>query len=351
MLLQLSLVCDESVTMRFPMFLLQCAFFAASASVSAHCASHDAPPPPAAVQNPPTGRAASTPAQHADTYQLTLPDEPGAVDAASTIQFIGTATVLIRYHGLVILTDPNFLHRGEQVYLGYGLHSQRLTEPALMLDQLPPIDLVLLSHMHEDHFDRRVQENLRRDVPIVTTRESAERLRRLGFTRRFPLARWDSLEVRKGQTLLRISAMPGRHGGPVSSLLLPPVMGSMLDFRHGADAPSYRLYISGDTLVFDAIADIPRLFPDIDLALLHLGGTRVFGLIKVTMDGDDGVRMLKIIAPSHAIPIHYDDYDVFKSPLSAFTAAVKTAGLSSTVVYLKRGETYPLVKAKPSVAH
>lgn len=75
-------------------------------------------------------------------------------DSGGSVQFIGTATVLIRYQGITILTDPNFLHKGEHVHLGYGLRSQRLTNPALELSQLPPIDLLILSHLQEDHFDQ-----------------------------------------------------------------------------------------------------------------------------------------------------------------------------------------------------
>jgi len=73
---------------------------------------------------------------------------------------IGTATTLIRYAGFTILTDPNFLHRHEKVRLGYGLSSRRLTEPALDIADLPPVDLVVLSHMHEDHFDRVAEERV-----------------------------------------------------------------------------------------------------------------------------------------------------------------------------------------------
>src|SRR5919112_6754772 len=93
---------------------------------------------------------------------------------SGSIFFVGNATVLIRYAGLTILTDPNFLHRGEYVHLGYGLRSKRLTEPAMKLDALPPIDLIVLSHLHEDHFDRLVQRQLSRTIPIVTTRKAAQ---------------------------------------------------------------------------------------------------------------------------------------------------------------------------------
>jgi hypothetical protein len=52
-------------------------------------------------------------------------------ETAGSVTFVGTATVLIRYGGLTILTDPNFLHRGDHVHLGYGLTSERLTNPPL----------------------------------------------------------------------------------------------------------------------------------------------------------------------------------------------------------------------------
>src|ERR1044071_7679341 len=98
---------------------------------------------------------------------LSLPGEGDAPDfAQGSIFFIGTATVLLRYAGLTILTDPNFLHRGERVRLGYGLRSTRRTNPAIDIDQLPPLDLVLLSHMHEDHFDRVAEQYLDKTVPI-----------------------------------------------------------------------------------------------------------------------------------------------------------------------------------------
>ena len=278
--------------------------------------------------------------------RITLNEGTVAADLAApgTVQFIGTATVLIRYMGLTILTDPNFLHKGEKVHLGYGLHAERLTEPALALSQLPPIDLVVLSHFHEDHFDKRVQQQLDRNTPIVSTRHAAARLKQLGFRRVLALSRFESLEVQRGAARLTVTAMPGRHGPPLAAALLPPVMGSMLDFTGPEPRQRYRIYISGDTLVYEDIALIPHRFPGIDLAVLHLGGTRILKVLKVTMDGQDGVDMINIVAPAHAIPIHYDDYDVFKSPLSEFAQAVRAAGLENKVSYLKHGDIYTFRK-------
>jgi hypothetical protein len=50
-------------------------------------------------------------------------------------------TVLIRYAEFTILTDPNFLHRGDHVHLGHGLSSRRQTNPAVEIEDLPPLVL------------------------------------------------------------------------------------------------------------------------------------------------------------------------------------------------------------------
>ncbi len=285
--------------------------------------------------------AIATPAQ-GETFTLQLAADGAAVpDAgAGTVQFIGTATVIIRFQGFTILTDPNFLHKGDHVHLGYGLRSERKTNPAIRFDDLPPIDLVVLSHFHGDHFDQLVQERLKRSTPIVTTKEGGERLKRHGFTRTFGLSSWDRLEVSKGDARLRITATPGRHGPAAVAVLLPKVMGSILDFGANPALPDYRIYISGDTLVHDAIPAIAQGFPNIDLALLHLGGARILGVVKVTMDGKDGVHMMQVVRPKKTVPIHYNDYDVFKSPLEEFAREVKAAGLDKDVVYLAHGETH-----------
>jgi L-ascorbate metabolism protein UlaG (beta-lactamase superfamily) len=107
--------------------------------------------------------------------ELVLPggDVAASNRAQGSIFFVGNATVILSYAGFTILTDPNFLHRGDHVHLGHGMTAARRTEPALELEALPPIDFVLLSHMHEDHFDREVERKLDHSLPIVTTPHAA----------------------------------------------------------------------------------------------------------------------------------------------------------------------------------
>src|SRR6476646_2292331 len=271
---------------------------------------------------------------------LVLPVENHSPDLANgSIFFVGTATVILRYAGFTILTDPNFLHQGDHVHLGYGLRSARVTNPAIEIEELPPLDLVVLSHMHEDHFDRIAEQKLNKTLPIVTTQHATEKLQKKGFQAAYPLNSWETMTIVKGGVQLRITAMPGRHGPGALATLLPPVMGSLLEFQNSDGQHLFRIYITGDTLVCEEIKEIPQRYPEVDLALLHLGGTKVMGVL-LTMDGKQGVEMVKLIAPKTAIPIHYNDYTVFKSPLEEFQQAIAAAGLDTQVEYLSHGDTY-----------
>ncbi len=288
--------------------------------------------------------AQATPAGSAPPDQeavLDLPAPPGTANFASgSIMFVGNATVILRFGGFTIMTDPNFVHRGEHVHLGYGLKAKRLTEPAITLENLPPIDLILLSHLHGDHFDQLVQEKLDRTIPIVTTTDAAAALEAMHFQSRHPLAQWQTLTVKKGGATLRITSMPARHGPPLVAALLAQTMGSMLEFSASEGQIVYRIYVSGDTMMSDDLRDIPRRYADIDLALLHLGGTKILNTIMVTMDGRQGSELLRLIDPHKAIPIHYNDYNVFTSSLEDFERHVKVAELQDKVIYLRHGETY-----------
>lgn len=276
---------------------------------------------------------------HSDALEL---PPSGATDAdfeSGSVRFVGTATVILRYAGFTILTDPNFLHRGDHVHLGYGITSERRTDPALELDDLPPVDFVLLSHYHGDHFDRETEERLDRDLPVVTTPHAAENLAAAGFRSTHPLETWDEIVVRKGDRELTVTATPATHAPGPASKLLPPVMGSMLEFRGPDGGVPLRLYVTGDTLIYDRLREIADRYPEIDVALLHLGGTRVFGLL-LTMDGEQGREAVELFDPETAIPIHYNDYTVFQSPLSDFRREIEDAGLEDRVEYLEHGDSY-----------
>jgi L-ascorbate metabolism protein UlaG (beta-lactamase superfamily) len=173
----------------------------------------------------------------------------------------------------------------------------------------------------------------------VTTEHAASELKDKGFTATIALDTWESVAFDKGKARVEITSMPGKHGPAIVEAFLPPVMGSMLEFQPRAGRTALRLYITGDTLVHDDLKEIPARYPEIDLALFHLGGTQIMGIL-LTMDAEQGVEAIRIINPREVIPIHYNDYEVFKSPLEEFKKAVGAAGLESRVRYLSHGETY-----------
>lgn len=275
------------------------------------------------------------------------------------------------------------------MHLGPAVSATRVADPAVPdLASLPPVDCILLSHYHEDHFDREVEARLSRDVPIITTPHAKRCLTTEkgddGFRAVHGLDAWEGVVMPvggpgagEGRTpAVRVTATPGKHVPPgpparVNELLgaVPPTNGWLVELGHAAAATTaaataaatttgasagegssfetgYRIYISGDTLLVDELKEIPaRLRGNkIDLMLVHLGGTTIPGpklpLLMVTMDAKQGVQLMRLVNPDVTVPIHYDDYDVFMSPLEDFKREVEAAGFGDRVVYLNRGDEY-----------
>jgi L-ascorbate metabolism protein UlaG (beta-lactamase superfamily) len=316
---------------------------------------------------PPTKLDTDVPTSLPDAKETKIhPQNAPDASTNASLFFVGTATTILEWEGIRILTDPNFLHAGDHVHLGPGVGATRQTNPA--------IDVILLSHYHEDHFDREVEDKLSKSLPIITTPHAKECLTGKGdesFKNVHALDFWKSLllDVSKSDEAngsgpkpsIKVTGMPGKHVPPgplnVANDILgavPPTNGWMVELGYsdgssgdGSDFENgYRIYISGDTLMVDELKEIPERYKDqnIDLMLIHLGGTTIPGpkmpLLMVTMDAEQGVQLMQLINPDLTIPIHYDDYDVFLSPLDDFKKAVHAAGLDSKVVYLDRKDQY-----------
>lgn len=257
-----------------------------------------------------------------------------------SLYFVGNATTVLRLGPFTVLTDPNFLHRGQWTHIGQGVVSRRLTDPAIGIGDLPELDGVVLSHLHGDHFDRVASRELARDLRVFTTPHAAKRLSRRGFRETAPLRTWETTTLSKGSSTLTLTSLPGRHAFGPPARVLPPVMGTMLEHRHAGGRP-FRVYLSGDTLVHPALREIRERFDGIDLAVVHLGGTKVLGVL-LTMDGRQGADLVELLGPDITVPVHYEEYGVMKSPLSDFTTEIarREAGLGVRLV--ARGETFGL---------
>src|SRR3954469_21306191 len=212
-------------------------------------------------------------------------------------------------------------------------------------EDLPPPDPLVLSHLHGDHFDRIAKDRLARDLPVVTTGHAARKLERWGFRETRAVDTWQMAEFERDGQRLRVTACPGQHGPGLMRHVLPPVMGSIIELERDG-VPALRLYITGDTLCRPYLRDIADRFPDMDGMIIHVGGTRVLGVL-VTMNGPQGADLVEMIGPPVTVPIHYDDYTVFKAPLSDFTSEVKRRGLPTTMRTVGRGETVTLPTRRP----
>lgn len=126
----------------------------------------------------------------------------------------------------------------------------------------------------------------------------------------------------------------------------PSAPSTTTDFSCG-----YRIYITGDTVLTPDLDDIPRRYTHqdqpVDLMLLHLGGTTVPSpamlplAVTVTMDARQGAELVRRVRPDVAVPVHYDDYDIFASGVEDFRREVEREGqVPGTVVFLDRGEGY-----------
>ena len=258
--------------------------------------------------------------------------------ADATVTFVGNATTLLRLGAYTLLTDPAFSPAGTRAYLGYGAWTRRIKDPAMAYEDLPPLDLILLSHLHSDHFDRAARRAVPSDLPIVTTPQAQRRLRKRDFTAT-GLPTWDAQEWHRDGETLRVTALPGRHGPGFVDRLLPDVMGSLIEWEVSGER-RLRLYITGDTLHRPFLGEIRERCGEIDAMLIHLGGTRLAGLL-LTMDGRQGADLTRLIRPKLTLPIHVDDYKVQKSPLSDFLTECRNRSLDG-VRPLARGETASL---------
>lgn len=125
---------------------------------------------------------------------------------------------------------------------------------------------------------------------------------------------------------IQVTGMPGKHFPPgplnvINELLhtVPPTNGWMLKLGYAKDGGEdesftngYRVYISGDTLLVDVLKEIPERYKgqNVNLMLIHLGGTTIpspsIPLLMVTMDSEQGIKLVQLIEPDITIPIHYE---------------------------------------------
>ena len=245
-----------------------------------------------------------------------------------TLTLIGGPTLLIETNGARLLTDPTFDAPGSYQAGAISLH--KLTPPALAADAIGEVDAVLLSHdQHFDNFDHAGRAFAARGRKTYVTPAGAVRL---GGNAE-GLAPWQTtaLTARNGQRL-HITSTPARHG-PVG---IEPISGDVTGFLVGREAPGDLLYISGDTVWYEGVAEVARRF-DPKIVVVFAGSAEPRGHFHLTMDSND------VIATAHAFPrakilaIHNEGWEHFKESAADLGQAMQALGIGDRLLTLERG--------------
>src|SRR5262245_32683634 len=214
------------------------------------------------------------------------------------ITLIGGPTALIEVDGYRLLTDPTFDKPGQ-----YRLPHVTLTKtekPAIAADQVGPIDAVLLSHdQHADNLDNGGRALLSKAGRVLTTAAGAQRL----GGKAEGLEPWRSVDMTKPDSAgLRVTATPARHG-PAG---IEPLSGAVTGFvLTGSDGKARSVYITGDTVWYEGVAEVARRFPAA-VVVLFAGAAQTRGRFHLTMDANDAVETAHafpdaVIVPGHCI--------------------------------------------------
>jgi L-ascorbate metabolism protein UlaG (beta-lactamase superfamily) len=256
-----------------------------------------------------------------------------------TLRLIGGPTALISYGGLRFLTDPTFDPPGEYQVPGVALVLRKLTAPAAQIDELEPIDAVLLSHDHHfDNLDRAGREMLARAGRVLTTDEGAERLE-ADATQLRP---GDSVELeRPGGGSIEVIAVRADHGPPEVAPKNGPVIGFVL---RGGDLPT--LYISGDNASTEVVSEIVTVQGPIEFAVLFAGGAEVperWGPgAYLTLTPEAAVEAARLLAGTTIIPVHQEGWAHFSFGPGELRRAFVEAGLDDRLRDVAPGEQVAL---------
>ncbi len=251
-------------------------------------------------------------------------------DISMKFTYIGGPTALLEINGLRLLTDPTFDPSGEE-YVTSVYTLRKLEGPAVSVETLGHIDAVLLSHDHHfDNLDRAGRALLSKAGKVFTTREGAERL----GGNAVGLLPWSSIELPTPDGgVLRITGTPARHGPPDGDR--GPVTGFVLT---STESPENAIYISGDTVWFEGVAEVSRRF-DVFAAILFMGAARVpeVGPAHLTFSAEEAVEAARAFADAIIIPLHYEGWAHFSESRLQVEDAFKSAGMERHLRLMEPG--------------
>jgi L-ascorbate metabolism protein UlaG (beta-lactamase superfamily) len=255
------------------------------------------------------------------------------------ITFIGHSSFLLQISGRTILIDPVFSKR--------LILLRRQRRPGVRVEDLPPIDLILLTHAHMDHLDlaslRQVMRATRRLTgrapEVIVPRGVEDLVENLGFSQIHRLAWWENVNIRG----LKITMTPCKHWGARMFRDMHRGYGGYV-----IEAGGHSVYHSGDTAYFDGFREIGlRLKPDV--ALLPIGAYFPDSYRSVHTSPEEALRAFVELGAEEMVPMHYGTFrlgrEPMDEPLERLQAEAARLGITDKLKIFEEGQTMHLSSA------
>ena len=272
---------------------------------------------------------------------------PARGTAIAVVTFIGHSTFLIQSEAGNILTDPMFSERAGP-WSVFG--PRRVRPPAIALDALPPISIVLLSHNHYDHCDLPTLRALARrfDPVVITPLGNARLVRSVGIGRVDELDWWQSAAT----TAVPITLVPAHHFSARGMLDRNRALWGGFVFTVGMQ----RIYFAGDTAYGPFFADIRRRLGPIDLALLPIGAYEPRWFMKaVHMNPEEAVQAHLDLQARESIGMHFGTFQLttegIDDPVHDLKRAREARGVSAAFRVVAFGESVIFLQVAEKVRH
>lgn len=233
-------------------------------------------------------------------------------DSTITAAWIGHATVLINFFGTRIITDPVFSERiGIKLLGAFPVGPKRLVAPALSIDELPPIDLILLSHAHMDHLDFPSLRRFNKNIPMVVAKNTKDLLVDRGWKEIHELDWGERLDVAG----VRLEALRVRHFG----WRFPWESDRSRGDWNGRSFNAYlitkndkNIVFGGDTAYQEYFKTLAERNIPIDLAILPIGAYDPW--IHVHANPEQTVAMANHMSARTILPIHWNTFTLSYEP-------------------------------------
>ncbi|RED23293.1 L-ascorbate metabolism protein UlaG (beta-lactamase superfamily) [Flavobacterium cutihirudinis] len=256
-----------------------------------------------------------------------------------TITHIDTACVLININGFKILTDPT-LDKKDRFFPQYVssplAFSKKYIDPAFSVKEIGDVDLVLLSHdHHSDNLDKKGRAFIK-TVPLVLSTKDAEK--RLKNPNTIGLEKWQEYNISTDKVKqLKITAIPAQH---TNIKRLDKIMGQVIGFTIEWEGQvGGCIYISGDTVFFDDLYELEKK-KNVGTAILHLGAGAFPYLkknLRVTMNGEEAIKLSKLLKADTVIPIHYKGWWHFKESVASLKNEIHKSEINDKFLWLESG--------------